>query len=82
MTVVRAIVQGSRIRVDEPTDLPDGTELVLIVEDELEPMLTTEEQAGLVQGLRSIEQGRVVSFEQMERETETLLQTYENRARR
>lgn len=81
MTVVRAIVKGGRIRVDEPTDLPEGTELVLLAEEDLDPRLTAEEQAGLLQGLCSIDQGRVVSFEQMEQETEELLKGYENRHR-
>ncbi len=33
MMVVRALVRDGRLIVDEPTDLPEGTELELIVDD-------------------------------------------------
>ena len=53
MQAVRAHVARGRILVDEPTDLPDGTELCLVpVDDSGE--LSDDERAELVQ---SIEDG-------------------------
>ena len=34
MQAVKAHVKGSRIVVDDPTDLPEGTELHLVLADE------------------------------------------------
>jgi hypothetical protein len=46
MAVWRARVRGGHIVVDEPTDLPDGTELTLLLLD-AEDELTAEERADL-----------------------------------
>ena len=46
MAVLRARVKGGHIVVDEPTDLPDGTELTLLLL-EAEDELTAEERADL-----------------------------------
>jgi hypothetical protein len=59
---IRARVQSGRIVVDEPTALPDGTTLNLIVDDEGDD-LDVEERAALHEYLeaswRSVEAGRV-----------------------
>lgn len=60
---VHARVKNGRLLVDEPTDLPDGTELVLVPAGEQQPWdLTPEELAELkerlAQGRRSGPCGR------------------------
>lgn len=59
---IRATVQSGRIIVDEPTSLPDGTTLNLVVDDEGDD-LGEEERAALHAHLatswRSAEEGRV-----------------------
>ena len=50
MTPVRAIVKGGRLLVDEPTDLPDGTEIELLPVNDIDD----EERAAL---MPSIERG-------------------------
>ena len=57
-TALAAVVRNSRLVVDEPTDLPEGLEVKLVVaEDEFEP----EEKARLLQaieeGIEDIERG-------------------------
>jgi hypothetical protein len=60
--MIRAKVQGGRIVVDEPTSLPDGTILNLVVDDEGDD-LDAEERAALhahlEASLRSAQEGRV-----------------------
>ena len=46
MTTLHARVQGGHIVVDETTDLPDGTEMTLLVVDRDDEM-TAEERAAL-----------------------------------
>jgi hypothetical protein len=46
MTGFRARVQNGRLVIDEPTDLPEGTVLNLVVDDEGDN-LTDEERAAL-----------------------------------
>jgi hypothetical protein len=46
MTGFRARVQNGRLVIDEPTDLPEGTVLDLVVDDEGDN-LTDEERAAL-----------------------------------
>jgi hypothetical protein len=53
MQAVRAHVARGRILVDEPTDLPDGTELCLVAVDD-SGELSDDERAELIQ---SIEDG-------------------------
>jgi hypothetical protein len=59
---IRATVQSGRIIIDEPTSLPDGTTLNLVVDDEGDD-LSEEERAALHAHLatswRSVEEGRV-----------------------
>jgi hypothetical protein len=52
MQAVRAHVARGRILVDEPTDLPDGTELCLVpVDDSAE--FSDDERAALVQSIEA-----------------------------
>jgi hypothetical protein len=46
MTPLRARVQNGKLHLDEPTELPDGTELDLVVDDEGDD-LTEEERHAL-----------------------------------
>ena len=60
-TALTAVVRNGRLVVDEPTDLPEGLEVKLVVaEDEFEP----EEKARLLQaiedGIEDIERGDYV----------------------
>jgi hypothetical protein len=58
MQPLKAHVRNGRIVLDEPTDLPEGTEVRLIVADE-EDELDDEERARLHESLRrSIDQAR------------------------
>jgi hypothetical protein len=55
MTGFRARVQNGRLLIDEPTDLPEGTVLDLVVDDEGDN-LTDEERAALHAAIeRSVE---------------------------
>lgn len=54
MTALKAHVENGRIIVDEPTDLPDGTELyVVAVDDELEDRLDVEEADRVVSEMKA-----------------------------
>ena len=54
MKALKAHVRGGRVVLDEPTDLPDGTEVELMVveDDDFDP----EERARLEQALEEAEQ--------------------------
>jgi hypothetical protein len=55
MTGIRARVQNGRLVIDEPTDLPEGTVLNLVADDEGDD-LTDEERAALHAAIdRSVE---------------------------
>jgi hypothetical protein len=45
MTPLRARVQNGRLRLDQPTGLPEGTELDLVVDDEGDDLTEQESQA-------------------------------------
>ena len=45
MTPLRARVQGGRLRLDQPTELPEGTELDLVIDDEGDDLTEHERQA-------------------------------------
>ena len=45
MTPLRARVKNGRLHLDEPTGLPDGTELDLVVDDEGDDLTEHERQA-------------------------------------
>ena len=57
---LRATVRNGRLVVDEPTDLPEGTVLELVIDDEGDD-LSSEDPAALHraigQGLRELENG-------------------------
>ena len=44
MTPLRARVQNGRLRLDQPTALPDGTELDLVIDDEGDDLTEQERQ--------------------------------------
>jgi hypothetical protein len=68
MAVFRARVRGGHILVDEPTDLPDGTELTLVLL-EAEDEMTLEERADLdamiERGRADIAAGKGISSEDL-----------------
>lgn len=45
MTPLRARVQNGRLRLDQPTGLPEGTELDLVIDDEGDDLTEQERQA-------------------------------------
>jgi hypothetical protein len=45
MTPLRARVQDGRLRLDQPTELPEGTELDLVIDDEGDDLTERERQA-------------------------------------
>jgi hypothetical protein len=45
MTPLRARVENGRLHLDEPTALPDGTELDLVIDDEGDDLTDHERQA-------------------------------------
>ena len=45
MTPLRARVRNGRLHVDQPTALPEGTELDLVVDDERDDLTEPERQA-------------------------------------
>ncbi len=65
MMTLRARVTNGRIHLDEPTDLPEGTELELLVVDELDET----ERARLHAALRASEEefatGKTVSADEL-----------------
>jgi hypothetical protein len=79
----RARVRDGRIVVDEPTNLPDGTEFDLVsVEDgpddidprDAEPSdLTEEEERGIIHAMDQIERGEVVSYKDVRKEMDEFI---------
>jgi hypothetical protein len=67
MAILRGRVERGRIVVDEPIDLPDGTEVEIAVDDEDE--MTSEERAELEasveRGREQIARGEGISAEEM-----------------
>lgn len=68
MRAIRAHVENGRIVVDEPTDLPDGTEMYLLpIQDADE--LNDEERAALhaaiEEGEKELDAGHVVTEEEL-----------------
>ena len=72
---IRARVQGGRLRLDEPYDAPDGTEVELAVLDDDD--LTDEERsrlhADIEASLAELDRGEGVPAEQVIAELRTLL---------
>ena len=69
MQALKARVRNGRLVLDEPTDLPEGTELYLMPIDDEGDDLDEEERAALHQALdeaeADIDAGRAVSEEEM-----------------
>ncbi len=66
VNALKAHVKNGRIVVDEPTDLPEGTELYLVQADPDDDMSDDERaelEAAIDEGLADFEQGRIVSEE-------------------
>jgi len=60
MTPVKAIVKHGRLIVDEPTDLPDGTELELVPVDDMDDDERAKLLAAIDEADRDFEQGKHV----------------------
>jgi hypothetical protein len=61
MSPLRARVENGRLHLDEPTELPEGTELELVVDDDGDDLTDQERQAlheALLTSLSSAEAGR------------------------
>lgn len=62
MTPLRARVQNGRLRLDQPTALPDGTELELVIDDEGDDLTEHERRAlheTLARSWTSAQEGKV-----------------------
>jgi hypothetical protein len=64
MTLVRAIVKGGRLLVDEPTDLPEGTELELLPVDDMDDGERAALMASIGRGLAQVDRGEGVPAEE------------------
>ena len=61
MHALKARVENGRLKLDEPTDLPDGAELeVVVLDDDLSPQERAELHASLDRALDDSEAGRGV----------------------
>jgi hypothetical protein len=60
MTPVKAIVKHGRLIVDEPTDLPDGTELELLPVDDMDDAERAALMASIERGLAQVDGGEGV----------------------
>lgn len=68
MQAFKAHVQNGRIVVDQPTDLPDGTELYLVAVragDELDDEERAALHAALEEAERELDAGQVVSEQEL-----------------
>ena len=66
VNALKAHVKNGRIIVDEPTDLPEGTELYLVPaedDDEMDDEERAELEAAIDEGLDDFEAGRIVDEE-------------------
>jgi len=58
MQPLKAVVKNGRLVVDEPTELPDGTEIELLpVEDELDPQERARLLQAIDEGIEDFERG-------------------------
>jgi hypothetical protein len=64
MMPVRAIVRGGRLLVDEPTDLPEGTELELLPVDDMDEEERAALMASISRGLAQVDRGEGVPAEE------------------
>ena len=61
MQALKVQVVNGRLKIDEPTDLPDGAEVeVLVIDDDLSPEERAELHASLDRALEDAEAGRGV----------------------
>ncbi len=62
MRVLKAHVRGGRLVLDEPTDLPEGSEVELVAmdEDDFDPEERARLDASLERGMAQARAGRVV----------------------
>ena len=67
MATLRGHVEGGRIIVDEPMDLPDGTEVEIAVagEDEMTPEERAELESSIDRGLEQAARGEMISSEEL-----------------
>jgi hypothetical protein len=67
MAIVRGHVEGGRIVLDEPIDLPDGTEVEVAVvdDDDMTPEERRELEASIDVGLEQAARGERISAEEM-----------------
>jgi hypothetical protein len=65
MSILRARVRAGRIVVDEPTDLPEGTELTVAVldDDDMSDRERAELETSIEQGRADIAAGKGISAE-------------------
>ena len=74
MGPIRAQVRNGRLIVDEPTLLPEGTVLDLVVDDEGDDLSEEERKAlhaAIDRGWRSAEEGKLVPADQVIRNLRT-----------
>ncbi len=74
MKTLHARVEGGRVVVDESVDFPDGTELRLVVADEVEVLAPEERErlhAALEAAWRSVQEGRVEPIDGLLQELRT-----------
>ena len=61
MEALRALVRNGRLVMDEATELPEGTEVrLIVVEDELDEGERTELDAALREGIAEMRAGKTV----------------------
>ena len=68
MSMLHARVQGGHIVVDESTDLPEGTQLTLVMvdaDDEMSPEERADLEAELDRGRAAIAAGRGISGDEL-----------------
>jgi len=71
MGPIRARVKNGRLVVDEPTDLPEGLVLDLVIDDEGDELSEDERKvlhAAIQRGWRSVEQGQRIAADDVLRE--------------
>ena len=69
MATLRGHVEGGRIVVDEPVDLPDGTEVEIAVadDDDMTPEERAELEASIDRGLEQAARGEMITAEELMR---------------
>jgi hypothetical protein len=68
MSTLHARVEGGHIVVDEVTDLPEGTQLTLVMvdaDDEMSPEERADLEAEVARGRAAIEAGRGISGDEL-----------------